>query len=471
MMMKQFSLFLLVTGLIGVAEAAPSPSPNFLIILVDDQSWNGSPVAMMPGKDFSRSPEIHMPNLDRLASHGLIFSQAYASHPKCECSRASIQMGRTTTSLNATDKWARNWNAPASDSLVNTLKRANPSYRAAHFGKWQWPQTPESFGYDASDGSTLNSDGESSDANDPKQSFGITRRAQAFMEQQVRQGHPFYLQLSYYAVHGPPQALVSTLKKYEGAGGGGSAGGGKAGKGGGRGNRESLMAAMAEDFDTCMGVVLQKLEDLGIAKKTYVIYTSDNGGPTGVLRGGKGDLGEGGLRVPLIVCGRGVSGGTYCDDPAVGYDVLPTVLDLAAPGFPLPKGIEGGSWKPVLLSGGTGKVQRPIERLVFHEAVEIEHPQSAICKGDYKLLYYWDTKEGFLYNLANDFRENHNLAKERPDVAAELLKELQAHVRAGLGERAYADLQGGKVPQPSRPGGEKGKKGKGGRPKQGGATP
>ena len=126
-------------------------------------------------------------------------------------------MGRTTTSLNATDKWSRKWNAPASDSLANTLKRANPAYRAAHFGKWQWPQTPASMGFDQSDGITQNEDGDTDDPNDPKQSFGITRRARSYMAKQAQQGHPFFLQLSYYAVHNQPQGLAATLKKYQGA--------------------------------------------------------------------------------------------------------------------------------------------------------------------------------------------------------------------------------------------------------------
>ena len=115
--------------------AAPAPSaPNFLFVFVDDQGWSGTSVAMIPGKDFSRSATFKMPNLDRLATQGMTFSQAYAAHPKCECSRAALQMGRTTTSLNAVTRRADQWTAPPTDSLANTLKRANPNYRAAHFG-------------------------------------------------------------------------------------------------------------------------------------------------------------------------------------------------------------------------------------------------------------------------------------------------------------------------------------------------
>jgi arylsulfatase A-like enzyme len=296
------------------------------------------------------------------------------------------------------------------------------------------------MGYDVSDGITMNEDGDSRDPEDPKLSFSITRRANAFMETQVKEGHPFYLQLSYYAVHQTPQALASTLKKYEGRGGAG-----------GRGDR-AVMAAMTEDFDTCIGVVLKKLDDLHIADNTLVIYMSDNGGRTEVLAGGKGNLGEGGLRVPLIVRVPGMKGGGYSNEPVIGYDILPTVLDFVAPGFALPKGVEGGSWKPVLLNGAA-KVQRPIDRFVFHQAVEIDHPQSAIRKSDFKLLYHWDTREAMLFNLAQDLGEERNLAKEKPELAAQLQKELKDHVRAGLGAQAFDALERGEVQQGGRGGG------------------
>ncbi len=428
--------------------------PNFVFILADDQSWNGTSVPMIPGKDFSRSRNFHTPNIERLAAQGVTFSQAYAAHCKCECSRAALLMGRTTTSLNATDKFARNWRAPVSDSIANTLKRAEPAYRAAIFGKWQWPQTPEAMGFDVSDGITQNEDGDSRDPEDPKQSFGITRRAHAFMEKQVKEGHPFYLQLSYYAVHQQPQALASTLKKYEGLAGGG----------GGRGDR-AVMAAMAEDLDTCVGLVMKKLEALGIANRTYIIYMSDNGGRTDVMRGGKGNIFEGGLRVPLIVAGPGIHGGVYSNEPVIGYDIFPTVLDFAAPGFALPKGVEGGSWKPALLDAAAGKVRRPIDRFVFHQPVEVDHPQSAIRKGDFKLVHYWDTKEDFVYNVAADFAESRDLSKEKPELTAQLLKELQDHIRAGIDASAYAALERGEV-RAGQPGGMRGGPGRRPRPQQ-----
>lgn len=436
-------LLVAILGSLITAHTSARVPPNIIFIIADDQSWNGTSVRMMPSEAFSGSTVFHTPNLERLAQQGVTFSQAYAAHCKCECSRAAIQMGRTTTTLNSPDKGSRNWSAPFSESLVNTLKRANPNYRAAHLGKWQWSHTAEQLGYDLSDGITMNEDGDTRDPEDPKQSFSMTRKAKTFMEKQVNEGHPFYLQLSYYAVHQMPQALASTLKKYADLTGGG-----------GRGDR-AVMAAMTEDLDTCVGEVLRKLDDLHIADNTLVIYMSDNGGRTEVLNGGKGDLGEGGLRVPLIVRGPGIPAGKHSDEPVISYDIAATVLDFVAPGFALPKGMEGGSWMPLLRNGGAGKVKRPIDRMVWHQAVEVAHPQSAIRKGDYKLLYFWDSKEGLLFELANDFRETRDAARQHPEIAAQLEAELKAHVRAGLGEQAYAALERGEVPR--GPAGGKGK--------------
>lgn len=441
--MKSTLLALILLCLFANAFAK---APNFVFILADDQSWNGTSVRMRPDEALSASRTFQTPNLDRLAAEGITFSQAYSAHCKCECSRASIQMGRTTSTLNAPDKSSRNWSAPVSDSLVNTLKRANQNYRAAHFGKWQWFHTPESMGYDESDGITMNEDGDSTDPEDPKLSFSMTRRAKAFMESRVTDGHPFYLQLSYYAVHPEPQALTSTLEKYASISNGN----------GGKGDR-AVMAAMTEDLDTCVGEVLKTLEQLKIAENTVVIYSSDNGGRTEILSGGKGDLGEGGIRVPLIVRVPGIKGGKSCDEPVISYDLFATVLDFAAPGFTLPAGIEGGSWKPLLLKNGKDRVTRPIDRFVWHQAVEVEHPQSAIRRGNYKFLYYWDTRQGQLFDLSQDLSETQDLAASRPDLATLLEKELKDHIRAGLGEEAFGALERGEV----KGGARRPKKGKG----------
>ena len=448
----------------------PAP-PNFLFILADDQSWAGLSVEMIAGKEFSKGKNFNTPNTEKLAARGMVFSQAYAAHPKCECSRAAILAGRTTTTLNATTKASTNWSMPLTDSLANSLKRANSLYRAAHLGKWQWPMKPADLGYDQSDGITQNQTGESKDLADPKLSLSLTRRACDFMATQVKEDHPFFLQISFYAVHAPAQALPETLKKYdnlkstkndvgnEAAKGPGKGAGKGPGNGPGKENANTdraTMAAMTEDLDTCVGTLMKKLDELGIADNTYIIYMSDNGGRTDILSGSKGNLGEGGLRVPLIVAGPGIRAATYCNEPVISYDILATVLDFAAPNTALPKGAEGGSWKTVLQNSGAGKVKRSIDRMVWHQPVEVPHPQSAIRKGDYKLVYEWDTKNAQLFNLVDDLSEKKDLSKEKPELAAQLTAELKAHVIAGLGEDACAALARGETAQ-NRGGGNGGK--------------
>ena len=150
-------------------------------------------------------------------------------------------------------------------------------------------------------------------------------------------------------------------------------------------------------------------------------------------------------------------GDARCDTLVIGYDLMATVLDVAAPGFVLPGGVEGGSWKPLLFSGGKEPVKRAIDRFVWHQAVEVTHPQSAIRKGDHTLLYFWDTKEGLLFDLKNDLGESRDAAKQRPEIAAELQTELKAHVRAGLGEQAFAGLERGEVTRGRPKGKGKGK--------------
>jgi arylsulfatase A-like enzyme len=170
---------------------------------------------------------------------------------------------------------------------------------------------------------------------------------------------------------------------------------------------------------------------------------SDNGMNSGILRGAKALLDEGGLRVPLVVSGPGISANVYSNVPVIAYDIYPTIIDFVAPGFALPEGVEGGSWKSVLLNGGKGEVERPIDRMVWHHDVEIVHPQTAMRKGDYKLVYYWDTRESFLHHLPTDLTESNNLAGQKPELAEEMLAELQAHVKAGIDAPRYALLESG----------------------------
>ena len=220
------------------------------------------------------------------------------------------------------------------------------------------------------------------------------------------------------------------------------------------------MAAMSEDLDSGIGTLLATLERLGLSTNTVVVYTSDNGGRSPLLKGGKTLIDEGGIRVPLIVRGPGVPAGRYCAEPVVGYDILPTVLDWVDAGAGLPAGVEGGSWKPLFTGGGLGRVRRPIDRLVFHHDVEVEHPQTALRQGDLKLVHHWDTRQSFLYDLSSDLGERNDLAGRRPEDTRRLLALLEAHVRQGLGDARVDRLREGAFRSRKGAGDQGGREGK-----------
>ena len=431
--------------LVAMSAAAATP-PNFVFILADDQAWNGLSKRMIREMPESGSDYHLTPNIDRLASEGMTFSRAYAPAPKCEPSRYAIMFGMTTASLNAPDKrTAAHLRTDTRPSLANALKQANPAYRTATFGKWQLVRSQSELGFDRDDGMiTQNQDGESPDPRDPKRMFELTDKGNRFIEDSVKSGSPFYLQLWHYAVHGSNQSLPETLGRWQS-------------RTTGRRHRDPTRAAMAEDFDRAVGRTLAKIDELGIRDHTYVIYMSDNGGPTRYLRGGKTNVTEGGLKVPLVVRGPGIAQDQYCDTPVVGYDLLPTVLDFAAPGTVPPPGTEGGSWKPLLLSACEQPVERPIDRLVFFFADgggRDPGPHAAIVKGNYKLLYSWPNASAALFDVSQDMRETSDLSDGNPDLAMSLRQELMDHLRAGIGDAALARAEAGDTPD-SRAGRER----------------
>jgi arylsulfatase A len=174
---------------------------------------------------------------------------------------------------------------------------------------------------------------------------------------------------------------------------------------------------------------LGKIKALGIEKNTYVFFTSDNGlvqfndSYTNLLRGNKGWLWEMGIRVPLIVRGPGISPGSRSSLNVVGYDFLPTFAELAGTSQQLPKAVDGVSVAPVLLGKplSDANADRPI---FFHYPHYIgSTPCSAILQGEMKLLHFYEWPDDhYLCNLARDIGEIKNLAKEKPEQAAQMHK-------------------------------------------------
>ena len=425
-MLKQilFSIFLLFYQFTHLQSN--SNHPNFILILADDQGWNGTSVKMINDNDLSMSDFYETPNIERIAEKGVIFSNAYASAPVCAPSRYSIQFGQTPARL----KMIRvGMNTDHIDhnklSIPKQLKEINSEYRSAHFGKWGMDSTPENIGYDKSDGPTKNKDGvfnynsnklqwSNNESSDPKKIFSITKRAINFIEENKQSNTPFFLQISHYAIHSDIVARKETYQKFKN-------------KNNGEIHNNLGLAAMTFDLDESVGLILDKLEELNLTENTYVIYTSDNGSVPIVtprkyykqsynfpLQRGKWDAMEGGIRVPFIVMGPGINERRYTETPISFSDLLPTISDIAGNKILNRKNLDGGSFKKLLFNK-SDKVFRKTKGLIFHVPYEnkiaLERAHSAIIVDNYKLIKFYDNNDTKLYDVKNDISESIDLSK------------------------------------------------------------
>lgn len=449
-----------ILSLLTLLSALPlhaAPPPNFLVILTDDQSWVGTSLLMDPASPDTKSDYFQTPNLDKLMSSGMRFTHGYASGAWCTPSRRSIQCGKGPQQhiYNRAED-GKEAEMAKGMSIPRALKQVNPAYACAHFGKWHLQYasvTPEALGYDASDGNTTNENGDLAGQpgatvakskstknapdiwDDPKTIFSLTKRTGDFIETQTKAGHPWFVQLSHYAVHlkiSYRQATLDALKDRP------------------LGKKHAVpeFAAMTEELDTGIGELMARLKTIGVLSNTYILFLSDNGGRGRMPVAGRKDqstqpvnyplaeskhsIYEGGLRVPFAVVGPGIASGAVSAVPVSGVDILPTIADLAGHAAPLAEGLDGGSLKDVAL-GKAAAVKRPHDFLVtMSEGRErLRHTgqakpsdfKAALRMGDYKLIKLYGgagdcQKE--LYNLANDIGEDHNLITSMSARTAEM---------------------------------------------------
>jgi arylsulfatase A len=425
-----------VTLACGIVASAAEPSgrqPNIVFMLSDDQAWNGLSVAMAPDAALPASQGFQTPHLERLAAEGMRFSDAYAPAPVCSPTRISLQAGLNPARLHWTKAAPREQgqrllepvnirDIPAELTTIGEILQ-QAGYVTAHFGKWHISGGgPGGHGYDEHDGDTGNEHAYQFTDPNPVDIFGMAERTASFMQRATAAGRPFYVQLSWNALHAPQNARKATLAKY----------------GGDNDTLDKRIATLAitEDLDEGVGRVLAAIDQLGIADNTYVIYMSDNGGGSGKrggLSGGKGSVWEGGIRVPLIVRGPGVAAGSWCDVPVVGYDLYPTFCRWAGiPNAKLPAQLDGGSIDGLLVAEGRGVVQRWRDELVFHfpHYQSEGGPQSAIRAGDFKLIRLYESGVDQLFNLREDRGEQNDLITQQPAVATELQRRLESHLLA-----------------------------------------
>ena len=419
------------------ADAPKSAQPNFIVILSDDQSWVGTSQQMIPGNPETASDYLRTPNIERLAAQGMVFSSGYSPAPFCCPTRRSLQISQTPA-RHEYQADREGWPAVYRQQLniPRMLKAADPRYRAAHFGKWDHRYdnvSPADQGYDVSDGLTGNATGTGRDAGDdvlhvdPKRVVSVTDRACAFMEEQVREARPFYLQVSHYAVHLAIQHSGAAMERTKALTPG-------------KKHNLATFAAMTDDLDTGIGRLMEKIRALGLLENTYIFFLSDNGGRTSLpgskdlglglnhpLRGGKAGMYEGGIRVPFIVLGPGVKAGSVSQVPVTGLDFLPTMAELAGYQPTLPATVDGGSITAVLRNAGVGEVKRQRPYLIFHQAYD-RNAQSALRWGDLKLVKTWKTGKLELFDLANDLSEANDLSAKMPAKTKELDQVLTAFI-------------------------------------------
>lgn len=460
--------------LLSAALAAAAGKPNILFLLSDDQDWTGLSVAMHPDIPGSKSDVFETPNLEHFAAQSMRFSAAYAPAPVCSPTRISLQTGmscarlqwtKASPPLTAADGYKliepvhRKSIRADETTIAGLLKTAG--YSTAHYGKWHLSGGgPESHGYDESDGDTGNEDAARFKGDNPVDIVGMGGRAAAFMKKSKDAGKPFYIQMSYHALHYPENANPQSIAKFKAL----------------LPDAQEQMvqrAAITYDLDQGVGALLKEVEALGLTENTWVIYMSDNGGGGKgggrSIRGGKGSLYEGGIRVPLIIRGPGVKPDSWCSQRVVGFDLFPTFCEIAGVKS-LPKDIDGGSILPQL-AGSAEKVRRPREELVFHfPHYQGETPHSAIYLGDFKLIHFYETGEDRLFNLKDDIGEKSDLSKQLPDKGKELrtlLDRYLAEVQAQL-PAANPDAVPGKTFSMGQTGGKGRKQGKEGKSRKSG---
>ena len=459
----------------GCAQSTSAQQPNVVFILADDLGLHDLGVT---GSDYYETP-----NIDRIAEEGTMFTQGYAASRVCSPSRASIMTGQFTARHGITD-WigalsGEEWRTlgrndrlipadyshelPTTDTTLAEAMRA-AGYQTFFAGKWHLGDStsyPEHHGFDVNKGGWekgFPTGGYFSPWDNPRLenvtegenlSMRLATETSQFIEQ--NQEAPFFVFLSFYAVHSPIETTQEKWQKY-------------------RDKAETIgiqdtgfvmervlpirivqdnpvYAGLVESMDDAVGVVLNKLEELGLDKNTIVIFTSDNGGVASgdafsttnrPLRGGKGYQWEGGIREPYFIQVPWIEDPPKTIDyPVTGTDFYPTILELANVQTLPNQHVDGISLVPLL------KREPLPSRSLFwhypHYGNQGGEPASILRKQDWKLIYYWEDERSELYNLEKDPSEQNNVADRYPKVALEMGRELNAFLDSVNASRPAPD--------------------------------
>ncbi len=450
-----FALMLVSSLTFSSAINASSPvavtvkkQPNIVFLLIDDWGWQDV--------GFMGSSYYDTPNMDALAKQSIRFNHGYSAAPNCAPTRAALMSGqyapRTgiyTVGDPARGKAEQRKLIPTENTTVlsnsvitmaESIKAAG--YNTAFMGKWHLGAG--AIGGPLVQGFDVNIGGNKSGA--PQGGYfapyknadmtqgpdgeyltdRLTREAISYIEQQSND-KPFFLYLSHYAVHTPIQAPEDTRAKYEK-------------RQGDEFHNNPKYGAMVDHVDQGVGKILATLKSKGFDDNTLIVLTADNGGFGPVtqapdLRGFKGSPYEGGNRVPLLIRMPGYKSAGRITNVAVNsIDFYPTLVEMAVAKMPVGQIADGESLVPIL-NGGNALVR---DALFYHFPAYLQpygrvakgvwraRPFGTIRMGDYKLIEFFEYGQLELYNLAEDNKESKNLALEKPQVTAKLLKRMQA---------------------------------------------
>ena len=429
-------------GTVGaLGAAAPSAGaapravrrPNIVVVSIDDLGWRELGCY---GHAFNETPEI-----DRLAAEGMRFTDAYAAAPLCSPTRAALVTGLYPARTGVTD-FLRPEQAPGSHaldprtrSIADMLRRTG--YTSGLVGKWHLSDdysgryrsrraNPHALGFDE----VLASETRYIAGGDYVAPYSFMPRLRAprgeYLTDRITEeatgyltrhrDRPFFLHVSNYAVHTRLDARPDLLAKY------------RRKAGAGRSGSSPVLAAMLESVDQQVGTIARTIERLGLASSTLLLVTSDNGAPrpaaNAPLRGGKGQLYEGGIRVPLVAHWPGaVPAGRVDDTMTSTIDLMPTAAELA--GRTPPRGLDGRSIAPLLT--GTGSLERDALYWVHRPGFRRSDTRAAVRVGDLKLVRQQGRAE--LYDLAADPGESRDLARSKPKTVKGMKQLLAAHLR------------------------------------------
>ncbi|MFK8113672.1 MAG: sulfatase-like hydrolase/transferase [Rubripirellula sp.] len=428
------SSLLFVAHFISATICPAADKPNFIVFLADDLGWGDL--------GCYGHPKIQTPNLDKFASEGVRFTQAYAACGVCSPSRSSVLTGRTPY-RNGVWRWLPVGNeAHLRESEITIPETLRPlGYQTMHSGKWhlngyfnskQQPQ-PDDHGYDWWFATQNNATPTHKDPINfvrnrkevgPLKGFSaplVAQEASSWLTTERDPDQPFFITVWTHEPHLPIESDPKFQELYQ-----------EIENPGVRQHHGNVT-----QLDHAFGDLMQTVDELGLRDNTFVIFTSDNGpegsgkgnlknpnsqqnrtwGSTGGLRGRKRDSHEGGIRVPGIIRWPGeIQAGTQSDVPIIGSDIFTTVLEIAGATVPTDRTIDGVNLLPACHQK---ELVRPVP-LFWRTHIAPPASHAAMRIGDWKIVADQELQKFQLYLIAKDMKEEHDLALEMPKKLAEM---------------------------------------------------